>query len=81
MRKRNIAEQQGIPEKERRNLEEIGIDKEKWYRLWYDLYHNSIASVNPAHPSIIKHYCNIPQKYIAKFTNEAYVRAQRKNKK
>ena len=55
MRKRNIAEQQGIPEKERRNLEEIGIDEEKWYRLWYDLYHNSIASVNPAHPSIIKH--------------------------
>lgn len=74
-------EQSGMPEKARKNLEKIGIDEERWYRIWYDLYHNSIGAVNPAHPSILKHYTNIPQEYIAKFMKEAYRKAAKDNNK
>lgn len=68
-----------IPEIHRKNLEDVGLDEEKWYRIWYDLYHNSIGAVNPAHPSILKHYTNIPQKYIAKFMKEAYRKTAKGN--
>ena len=60
-----------------KNLEEIGIDEEGWYRIWYDLYHNSIRANNPTSPTVMKHYTNIPQKHLFKFMRES----QRKQKK
>lgn len=53
-----------------KNLEEIGIDEEAWYRIWYDLYHNNINAYNPQSESVLLHYANIPQEYITKFMAE-----------
>lgn len=53
-----------------KNLEELGIDEESWYRLWYDLYHNNINACNPQSANVTKHYANIPQEYLTKFMNE-----------
>lgn len=53
-----------------KNLEEVGIDEESWYRLWYDLYHNNINACNPQTKSVMLHYANIPPEYITKFMNE-----------
>lgn len=53
-----------------KNLEEIGIDEEAWYRLWYDLYHNSLNACNPQSANVLTHYANIPPEYITKFRNE-----------
>lgn len=53
-----------------KNLEEIGIDEETWYRLWYDLYHNNINACNPQSERVMLHYANIPTEYITKFMAE-----------
>lgn len=52
------------------NLEEIGIDEEAWYRLWYDLYNANLNACNPQSPAVLKHFTAIPEEYKVKFMLE-----------
>ena len=52
------------------NLEEIGIDEEAWYRIWWDLYHTNMHACNPQSKNVMLHYANIPEEYKMKFMEQ-----------
>lgn len=48
----------------------LGWSVEQWWRYWYDMYQNNVASCTPQSPNVLKHYCEMPERYKAKFMRE-----------
>ena len=56
---------------------ELGWTEEQWWRYWYDMYHNNVASCTPQSPNVLKHYCEMPERYKAKFMREGMKKQHR----
>ena len=56
---------------------ELGWTEEQGCRYWYDMYHNNLASCTTQSPNVLKHYCEMPERYKAKFMREGMKKQHR----